>query len=146
MSMGWFILGLVIFLGTHSIRMVAPGFRDAMIARMGEGPWKGLYSLLSLVGFVLLVWGYSVAPTVILYRPPVFWLVHVTIALMALALISLAISVLPPGRLKRRLKHPMLLAVKIWAVAHLLVNNDLASVLLFAAFLIWSTIVILYCR
>jgi len=138
MNMALLIVGLVVFLGVHSIRMVAPGWRDAMIARMGEGPWKGIYSLVSLVGFVLLVWGYAIAPTVVLWRPTPYWMVYVTAFLMVLAFISLAVSQVPAGRLKPRLKHPMLLAVKIWAIAHLLVNNDLASIILFVAFLVWA--------
>lgn len=139
MDMGLLVLGLVVFLGVHSVRMVAPGFRETMIARMGEGPWKGIYSLASLVGLVVLVWGYGAARPLapVLYVTP-FWLVHLVITLMALAFISLMVSVLPGGKLRRRLKHPMLLAVKIWALAHLLVNGDLASVLLFGAFLLWA--------
>lgn len=139
MNMGMLVAGLVIFLGMHSVRIVAPGFRKSMIARLGAGPWRGVYSLVSIVGFVLLVWGYALARPLapVLYVAP-FWLVHLTIALMALAFISLAVYALPAGRLKRRLKHPMLLAVKIWAIAHLLVNGDLASVVLFAAFLVWA--------
>jgi len=133
------IIGLLIFLGVHSVRMVAPAWREGMIARMGRGGWAGLYSLASLAGFVILVWGYARAQPVapVLYNPP-FALVHLAIALMALAFVCLAVFLLPAGRLKPALKHPMLLAVKIWATAHLLVNGDLASVILFGAFLAWA--------
>lgn len=133
------ILGLVIFLGIHSIRMLAPEWRERMRAAMGDGPWRGIYSLASVVGFVLIVWGFAVArgETGYLYDPPV-WLRHVAVLLMLLAFVSLAISVLPAGRLKPMFKHPMLLSVKIWAFAHLLANGETASVILFAAFLAWA--------
>jgi uncharacterized membrane protein len=133
------ILGIVIFLGVHSLRMVAPQWREARIASMGEGGWKGAYSVASIIGFILLVWGYSIARTdsPVLYNPP-FWMAHLSILLMAIAFVSLAVSQFPAGRLKPILKHPMLLAVKIWAFAHLLVNGDLASLLLFGSLLAWA--------
>lgn len=133
------ILGLILFLGMHSVRMVTPAWRDGRIAAMGEGPWKGLYSLVSLVGFVLIVWGYgkawAVAP--VLYEPPT-WLKHVAALLMFFSFVSAMVSAFPAGRLKPALKHPLLLAVKIWAFAHLLANGDLAAVILFGAFLAWA--------
>jgi uncharacterized membrane protein len=137
--MALLVLGLLLFLGTHSIRIVAPGFRDDRIAAMGERGWKGLYTVLSLIGLVLLVIGYSQARATApeLHYPPV-WLRHLAMTLMALAFISLAVSQFPAGRLKPILKHPMLLAVKIWAFAHLLVNGDLASLVLFGSFLAWA--------
>jgi uncharacterized membrane protein len=135
------ILGLILFLGIHSVRIVAPDWRDAQRARLGENRWKGLYSLVSLVGFVLIVWGYArawpVAP--VLYEPPL-WMRHVTLALMLPALISLMAFAFPAGRLKPALKHPMLAAIKLWAVAHLLANGDLASLLLFGSFLVWAVL------
>lgn len=137
-----FLLGLVLFLGIHSVRVVAPERRAAFIAERGHGAWKGLYSVASIVGFVLLVWGYGQwrlsAP--ILYTPPV-WMSHVTLLLMVPAMILVVASQLPAGRIKAAVKHPMLLAVKIWALAHLLANGDLASLLLFLAFLAWAVIV-----
>ncbi|MEC9343403.1 MAG: NnrU family protein [Pseudomonadota bacterium] len=133
------IAGLVIFLGIHSIRMVAPGYRDTMLARLGEGGWKGTYSLISLAGLVLLIWGYARAQPLapVLYVTP-FGFVHLTATLMALAFIAMMVANLKPGKLKPILKHPFLLSVKIWAFAHLLVNGDLASVILFGAFLAWA--------
>lgn len=133
------ILGLVIFLGVHSVRIFAPVWRDRRITVMGEGRWKGLYTLVSLVGFVLIVWGYGMArpDAPLLYEPPV-WMKHIGVALMPFAFISLAVSLFPAGRLKPMLKHPMLLSVKIWAFAHLLANGDLASLLLFGLFLAWA--------
>ena len=141
MNMLVLILGIVVFLGIHSVRMLAPQWRLDRIAAMGEGTWKGVYSLVSLAGLVLLIWGYVLARPLapVIYVTP-FWMVHLTILLMALALISLMVSNLKPGKLKPILKHPMLLAVKIWAMAHLLVNGDLASVLLFGGFLAWAVV------
>lgn len=135
------ILGLVIFLGVHSVRIFAPAWRDARIASMGEGRWKGIYSLVSLVGLVVLIWGYALARPLapVLYVTP-FWMVHLQLLLMALSFICLAASQLPAGRIKPMLKHPMLVGVKLWAFGHLLVNGDLASVLLFGTFLAWAVI------
>ena len=135
----WLLAGLVLFLGVHSVRMVAPAFRDRMIAQRGEGAWKGIYSVLALIGFVLLVWGYGQARLVapLLYEPPV-WMKHIATPLMLFSMIFLVASQLPAGRIKKAVKHPMLLAVKIWALAHLLANGDLASLVLFLTFLGWA--------
>lgn len=135
----WLVLGLVIFLGIHSVRIVAPQVRDSFIAQRGDGAWRGLYSLLSFVGLVLILWGFGVArqDPVILYSPPV-WTRHIALLLMLFSFIALMVYAFPAGRLKPALKHPMLLAVKIWALAHLLANGDLASVVLFVAFLLWA--------
>ncbi len=137
--MVWLVFGLVIFLGVHSVRIVAPAWRDARIAAGGEGAFKGVYSILSAVGLVLIVWGYGKAweAPVVLYDPPV-WTRHIAALLMLFSFIALAVYMLPAGRLKPILKHPMLLAVKIWALAHLIANGDLASVVLFGAFLLWA--------
>jgi uncharacterized membrane protein len=133
------ILGIVVFLGVHSLRMIAPQWREAQIASMGEGGFRAGYSIASILGFILLVWGFSIARTdaPILYSPPT-WMAHVTILLMAIAFVSLAVSLFPAGRIKPILKHPMLLSVKIWAFAHLLANGDLASLLLFGSLLAWA--------
>ncbi|OHV79962.1 NnrU family protein [Ensifer sp. LCM 4579] len=133
------ILGLLIFLGVHSIRIFAPAWRDRRLADMGDGPWRGLYSLVSLTGFVLIIWGFAIArpDAPVLYEPPV-WMKHIALALMPFAFISLMVFALPAGRLKPALKHPMLVSIKIWALAHLLGNGDLASLLLFGAFLAWA--------
>ena len=132
------ILGLVVFLGVHSVSIVAPGWRDAMHARMGEGPWKGLYSLVSVIGFGLLIVGYGAARElpVVLYVPPV-WLRHVALLLLV-PVFPLLLATYLPGRIKSAAKHPMLLAVKLWATAHLLANGNLADVLLFGGFLLWA--------
>lgn len=133
------IVGLILFLGIHSARIVAPEARARFIAERGEGAWKGLYTVVSLIGFVILVWGYGQARMTapILYTPPV-WMSHITLLLMIPAMILLAASQGPSGRIKAAVKHPMLLAVKIWALAHLLANGDLASLILFLAFLAWA--------
>jgi uncharacterized membrane protein len=136
--MTYLIAGLVIFLGVHSISIVAWGWRDSMFARMGEAAWKGLYSAISIVGFVLIVYGYGVArrDPVVLYSPP-YWMRHVT-ALLMVPVFPALISAYFPGRIKAALKHPMLVAVKLWAFAHLLANGTLADVLLFGSFLAWA--------
>jgi uncharacterized membrane protein len=135
----WLILGIVVFLGMHSVRIVAPHMRARIIAKRGEGAWKGIYTIVSLAGFVLLVWGYGQARAVspVLYNPP-FWMSHVTLLLMVPAMIFLVASQVPAGRIKAAVKHPMLLAVKIWALAHLLANGDVASLILFLSFLGWA--------
>ena len=135
------VLGLVLFLGPHSVRIVAPGLRDGFVASRGEGPWRGLYSLVSLAGFALIVWGYGMArlEAPLLYEPPA-WMKHINMALMFFSFVALAASQFPPGRIKAALRHPMLVAVKIWAFGHLLANGDLAALLLFGAFLAWAVL------
>lgn len=135
------ILGLVIFLGTHSVHIVAAGWRDAMMARLGENGWKGLYSVVSIVGFVLIVWGYGLArqDPGLLWTSPI-WLKQVAIALNLVAFILFAAYLVPAGRMKARLRHPMLLSVKTWAFAHLLANGTLPDLLLFGGFLVWAIV------
>jgi uncharacterized membrane protein len=137
-AMTLLILGLLIFLGVHSVSIVAPSWRDAQAARLGEMPWKGVYTLLSIVGFALLVIGYGQArqAPVVLYAPPVA-LRHVALLLM-LPVFVLLLAAYLPGRIKAAAKHPMLLATKLWATAHLLANGNLADVLLFGGFLAWA--------
>jgi uncharacterized membrane protein len=132
------VIGLIVFLGIHSISIFAPDFRDRMAARLGVGPWRGIYSLISLIGFALVVWGYGIArrDPVVLYNPPL-WASHVTAVLM-LPVFPLLFAPYFPGRIKTALKHPMLVAVKLWAVAHLISNGMLADVLLFGGFLAWA--------
>lgn len=137
--MVWLILGIVLFLGLHSVRMVAPDFRDRMVAERGEAVWKGIYSLFSLIGLVVLIWGFGQARLVapILWMPPT-WLAHINLLLMLPALILLIASQLPAGYIKRAVKHPMILGVKVWALGHLLANGDLAALILFVTFLGWA--------
>jgi uncharacterized membrane protein len=130
------VIGLV---GSHAVRIVAEDWRRGAIARIGEGPWKGLYSLVSLVGLVLIVWGYGLArqEPVVLWDPPI-WTKHLALALNLVAFVLFALYLLPSGRLKARLGHPMLLSVKVWAFAHLIANGTLADVILFGSFLVWA--------
>ncbi len=132
------ITGLVVFLGIHSIAIVAPTWRDGMLARLGEGGWKGLYAVISIAGFVLIIWGYGVARhnPVMLYAPPPW--THYVSAVLMLPVFPLLFATYFPGRIKAALKHPMLAAVILWALAHLVANGTLADVLLFGGFLIWA--------
>lgn len=133
------IVGLVLFLGMHSVRIVAPAWAREKQKAMGEGAFKGVYSLVSIVGFVLIVWGYGLARqnVIPIWEPPTA-MRHVAVALMFFSFVALGIYALPAGRLKPKLKHPMLVAIKIWAIAHLLANGDLASIVLFGVFLAWA--------
>jgi uncharacterized membrane protein len=135
------ILGLVIFLGVHSTRVFAEGWRTAQIARMGEKGWKAAYSVASLVGFVLLVWGYGQArlEPVPLWTPSI-GLRHLASLLTVLSFILLAAAYVPGNGIKARVHHPMVLGVKVWALAHLLASGLLAQMLLFAAFLAWAVL------
>lgn len=133
------ILGLIIFLGTHSINMFAHDWRGQMVNKLGLLPWKGIYALISLVGFVLLVKGYGQArldPTFLWY-PPV-WTKHLAALLTLPAFILLFGSAIPGNRLSVKIGHPQVLGVKIWATAHLICNGTLADVLLFGSFLVWA--------
>jgi len=136
--MALLIAGLVLFLGVHALPMFQ-SVRTGLITRLGENGYKGVYALVSAVGFGLLIYGYGVARfdgSPILYDPP-FWLRHVTMLLMVPVFIFL-VAAYVPCRIQKTLKHPMLVAVKLWAFSHLLVNGDLASVLLFGGFLAWA--------
>jgi uncharacterized membrane protein len=135
------ILGLVLFLGTHSTRIFADGWRSGMIARLGPMRWKGLYSVLSIIGFVVVIWGFRMAraDTLVLWSPPV-WARHAAALLMVFSFILLAAAYVPRNSIKARLHHPMVLGVKVWALAHLLANGVAASVVLFSAFLVWAVL------
>jgi uncharacterized membrane protein len=136
--MSLLIVGLIVFLGVHSVAVVSPGLRSRAVGGMGDMAWKGLYSLVSVAGFVMICYGFGLAreTPVILYSPPV-WLRHVALLVM-LPVFPLLIAAYLPGRIKTAAKHPMLAAVKFWALAHLLANGSLADVLLFGGFLIWA--------
>lgn len=131
------ILGLVLFLGIHSVSIVAPAWRDKQAARSEMG-WKGLYAVVSIVGFVLIVYGYGEArqTTPLLYAPPT-WMRHVAMLLLV-PVFPLLLAAYLPGRIKTATKHPMLAATKLWAVSHLMANGTLADVLLFGGFLVWA--------
>lgn len=132
------ILGLLLFLGVHSVSILNSQWRTDLIARFGEIGWKAGYGLIALAGFLLIVWGYGLArqSPVILYAPPT-WLQHINLLLM-LPVFPLLLAAYLPGRIQSATKHPMLLAVKLWATAHLLANGTLADLLLFGGFLVWA--------
>ncbi|MBS0540949.1 MAG: NnrU family protein [Proteobacteria bacterium] len=137
--MSLLILGLVIFLGVHTLTTLRPT-RAAVIGRLGDGGYKGLYSLLAAVGLVLIVWGfghYRATDDIQLWSPPVA-LKHIARLLMWLAFVALAATYAPLGKIKSTLRHPMLVSVKTWALAHLLANGDLGALILFGAFLAWA--------
>jgi uncharacterized membrane protein len=138
--MSLLIVGLVLFLGIHSVAIVAPELRARTIQRLGEPAWKGPYALVSLVGFVLICYGFGLArhAPVILYSPPT-WLREVALIVM-LPVFPLALAAYLPGRIKTAAKHPMLAGVKFWAFSHLLANGLLADVLLFGGFLAWAVV------
>ena len=135
------ILGLVLFLGSHSVRILANDWRSRQIARVGEGPWKGIYSLLSITGFVLLIWGFGLArqQPVVLYVPPL-WLRHANALFTLIAFILVAAAYVPRNHLKARLGHPMYAGIKVWAFGHFLAAGMLHDVLLFGTFLVWATV------
>lgn len=135
------ILGLVIFLGVHSVRVFAEPWRMGVRQRLGANAYKGLYSVASVVGLVLIVWGYSLArmQPVLLWPTPV-WTRHAAALLMLLAMVLLVAAYVPGNGIKARLHHPMVLSVKTWAAAHLLANGMLADLLLFGGFLVWAAL------
>jgi uncharacterized membrane protein len=133
-----FVAGLLLFLGIHSISIVAPRWRDAQATRMGENAWKGLYAIASIVSLVAMIYGYGIARQlpVMVYAPSMA-LRHLSFLLM-LPVFPLLIAAYLPGRIKRLARNPMLLAVILWAVSHLLANGTLNDLLLFGAFLVWA--------
>ena len=137
--MVYLVLGLVLFLGVHSVRIVAEGWRTQTMAHLGEGPYKGIYTVVSLVGLGLIIWGFGVAretPTM-LWMPP-RGMRHAAALLTLIAFVLLAAAYVPRNAIRARLHHPMVLAVKTWALAHLLSNGSLAHVILFGSFLAWG--------
>ena len=135
------ILGLVLFLSVHSVRVFAEGWRTGVRARLGEGVYKGLVALASVAGLVLIVWGYGLArqQPVLLWLPPV-WTRHLAALLTVPAFILLVAAYVPGNSIKAKVHHPMVLGVKVWALAHLLANGMLADLLLFGGFLVWAAL------
>ena len=139
--MGMLIVGLILFLGVHSTRIVAEGWRSAIIRRLGEGTWKAAYSLVSLVGLVLIIWGFGLArQQPVQWWPAPFFMRHVAWLLTAVAFVLLAAAYVPRNGIKARLHHPMALGVAFWAAAHLLTNGNQGHVVLFGSFLAWSVL------
>jgi uncharacterized membrane protein len=139
--MSFLILGLLIFLGVHSVRVFGEGWRAATLARRGPGAWRGLVSVASLAGLVLIAWGFGLARQhpVEIWVPPI-WTRHFAGLLMLFAFVLLVAAYVPGNSIKSRLHHPMVLSVKVWALAHLLANGLLADVLLFGSFLVWAVL------
>ena len=137
--MTYLILGLIIFLGVHSVRVVADDWRTRSRARLGELQWKGLYSVASLIGLSLIVWGFSLArqQPVQLWSPPV-GMRHLASLLTLISFVLLAAAYVPGNSIKSLVHHPMVLAVKVWALAQLLSNGNVGHVVLFGAFLVWA--------
>lgn len=135
------VLGLVIFLGVHSLRIVAEPWRGGVRARLGEQRYKGIYSLVSVAGFVLIIWGYGLARQhpVPLWTPQL-WARHLASLLTLVSFVLLAAANVPGNGIKARLHHPMVIGVKVWAFAHLLANHTLADAVLFGSFLIWAAL------
>lgn len=132
------IAGLALFLGAHSVQIFAGGWRAAVIARLGEGPWKGLYSLAALAGFGLIIYGYGQAR-----GGDPFWvvphgIVHLTFALVWIAFICMTAAYWPGNHIKQALRDPMVAGVGLWALGHLLANATPAAVVLFGSFLVWA--------
>jgi uncharacterized membrane protein len=135
------IAGMILFLGVHSVRIVADDWRTRQIALRGERAWKGIYSIASLAGFVLLVWGFGQARSepVVLWIAPV-WTRHLAALLTLPAFVLIAAGNMPGTRIKAKVGHPMVAGVKLWAFAHLLANGRLADVVLFGGFLAWAVV------
>lgn len=141
--MALLLLGILLFLGVHLARVIKPDLRETVIARYGKAAWGAGHGILSLVGLVLLCLGFVQARDAggaILYTPPAFFS-HITLLLMVFASVCLAAGFFPAGRIKVALKFPFLVAVKIWALSHLLANGESYTVVLFVAFLAWAVIV-----
>jgi uncharacterized membrane protein len=138
--MVWLVAGLALFLGAHSAQIFASGWREGLVRRLGAGPWKGLYSLVSLTGFGLIIFGYGQARGAApLYDlPPV--LAHFTFALVWLGFICVVAAYWPGNHIKLWLGDPMVFGVGLWALGHLLANATPAALALFAAFLVWAIV------
>ena len=135
-----FIVGLVMFLGIHSVSIINVSWRNAMVARIGVWSWQAVYSIVAISGFALIVYGYGMARqhTPILYEPAV-WMHYLALVLLVF-FFPLLMAAYLPGRIQKAAKHPMLAATKIWAFAHLLANGSLVDVILFGALLAWAVI------
>ena len=139
--MAWLILGLVLFVGSHSVRIFADDWRSRTIEAWGEKAFKGLYAVLSLVGFYALIVGYAEVrmQPIVIWQPPIATR-HISVLLMLFASILMVAAYIPGNHLKLRMGHPMVLSVKVWALAHLLSNGNLADLVLFGTFLVWSVL------
>ncbi len=141
------ILGLLVFLGVHSLRIFADDWRRGQLATLGEMRWKSIYTLVSLIGFVLICWGFGLARQhpVWLYTPPMA-MRHLNALFTLLAFVLVAAAYIPRNHLKAKFGHPMLLGVKVWAFGHLLATGMLRDVVLFGAFLLWAVVLFIVSR
>ena len=137
--MTYLILGLIIFFGAHSVRIVNEDWRTRTRARLGPSSWKALYSLVSVIGLGLVVWGFGLVrqQPVQLWSPPT-GMRHLAALLTLIAFVLLVAAYVPGNGIKARLHHPMVLGVKVWALAHLISNGNLGHVVLFGSFLVWA--------
>lgn len=138
--MSLLIIGLLLFFAVHSISIVNVSWRDQVAARLGVMTWQGLYSVAALAGLVLIIWGYGLArqDPLVLYLPPAWLRQGATV--LQVFVFPLLLATYLPGRIQTATKHPMLVATKLWALAHLLANGTLADVLLFGSFLAWAVV------
>ncbi len=132
--MTFFIIGLMVFFGAHSFTAFFRNARQGVVDKIGAGGYRGVYSLFALAGLVFIILGWPNADTAPIYIPP-YWLKHIAYVLILLAFILLAAAYAPKGKIAAAARHPMLAGLKLWALAHLLVNGEVRSVLLFGAFL-----------
>ncbi|ABM60850.1 NnrU family protein [Halorhodospira halophila] len=141
------LLGLILFLGTHSVRVVADDWRSNQIAAYGEIPWKTAYSALSLVGLIIAIYGYGLTrvDAVWVWMPP-NWTAHLMALVMIPAFILLFSAYGPANRIRNAVGHPMLLAVALWALAHLMANGRLGDLVFFGAFLAWASVTFVAAR
>ncbi len=141
------IVGLIVFLGIHAVRIVADDWRTQMIAKHGEKTWKGIYSVVSLVGFGLIIWGYILARDnpVPIWDPPI-WTRHLAVLFMAISLFLVAQNGNTQGPVSAKIGHPMTAGIIVWSAAHLSANGTLADILLFGSFLVWSLLVFVSAR
>lgn len=138
MGLAVMILGLLVFVAPH-VLVTRRDARASVIAAIGEGPYKALFSLVSIIGVILIGWGfarYRASGWIDVWSPP-SWTRHLTVALVWPAIVMIVAAYIP-GNIKRRLKHPMLAGIKLWALAHLISNGDLGSILLFGGILAWA--------
>lgn len=134
-----FIIGLVLFLGMHSVMIFAPNWSRAQIEKIGENKWHGIYSIISLIGFLLIIWGYaeaSDAVTIVWYPP--LWSKYLASVFIFLSFIFLTAAYIPGTKMKSVIGHPMIIGVKLWAFGHLLTNGTLLDIILFGSFLLWA--------
>ncbi|HEX7916056.1 NnrU family protein [Rudaea sp.] len=133
------VLGLILFLGVHSVRIVADGWRSRTIARIGAARWKGLYTAVSLIGFVLIVWGFVLArhEAQLLYVPAATWK-HMNALFTLVAFVLFAAAKVPGNHFKSVLGHPQAFGVAVWSIGHLLATGMLHDVVLFGSFGVWG--------